>query len=106
MTTAVSAPRGHEFVHLRLTDVTHIEQVMMEALTSKKAIAERHKEALRDMEEYFGVKGLLANAATVTYNRHNARVPKAIQAAAAAAAVQSAGGHACLTVCLKLALVK
>lgn len=71
--------------------MTHIEQVMMEALTSKRAIAERHKEALRDMEEYFGVKGLLTNAATVTYKRHNARVHQAMQTAAA---VQSAGGHA------------
>ena len=78
-----------------------IEQAMMEALTTKKAIAEYHKEALQDMEEYFGVKGLLTNAATVTYKRHNASVHKAIQAAAAAAAaVQTAGGHACLNTCM------
>ena len=82
--------------------MTHIEQVMMEALTSKKAITERHKEALQDMEEYFGVKGLLTNAATITYKRHNARVHKAIQAAAAAAAaVQTTGGHTCLSACLR-----
>ena len=44
----------------------HVKQVMLEGLASKKAHAEHHKEALQDLEEYFGVKGLLANSATVT----------------------------------------
>ena len=95
MTRAANAAHSlcREFVYLLLTDVTHLGQAMMEALTSKRADAQRHKEALQDMEEYFGVKGLLTNAAVVTYKRHNARVHQAMQTAAA---VQSAGGHACL----------
>lgn len=80
-----------------LTLMMHIEQVMMEGLTSRRALAEYQKEALRDMEEYFGVKGLVTKAATVTYKRHNARVHGAMQAAAA---VQSAGGSACPTACM------
>ena len=65
-------------------------QVMMDALTSKKSYgaAERHKEALQDVEEYFGVTGLLDGFATVSYKRHNTRVREAVQAAAA---VQNTG---------------
>ena len=70
-----------------------IEQVMMEGLTSRRALAEHQKEALRDMEEYFDVKGLVTKAASVTYKRHNARVHGAIQAAAA-------GGSACPNACM------
>ena len=75
----------------------HAGQVMMEALTPKKsyAAAERHKQALQDMEEYFGVKGLLAGSATVTYKRHNTRVHQAIQAAAAG---HNTGRPACIVV--------
>ena len=43
-----------------------------------------HKSALQDMEEYFGLKGLLADAALLTYQRHNTRVHQAVQAATAA----------------------
>ena len=93
MTRAASIPCNVSLgrAYLLLADMTHVEQVMIEALTSKTAIAEGHKvlEALQDMEDYFGVKGLLTNAATVAYKRHNARIHKAIQAAAAAAAVQT-----------------
>lgn len=83
--------------YLLPTPMMHIEQVMMEGLTFRRALAEYQKEALRDMEEYFGVKGLVTKAASVTYKRHNARVHGAIQAAAA---VQSAGGSACLNACM------
>lgn len=66
----------------------------MEALSSKKTFAtELHKGALQDMEEYFGLKGLLNNSAAVSYKRHNTRVHEALQAAAAA---QSAGSRALL----------
>lgn len=71
-----------------------VEQVMLEALSSKRAFAtEPHRGALQDMEEYYGVKGLLNNSATIIYKRHNNRVHEAMQAAAAA---RSAGSHACL----------
>ena len=70
----------------------HVEQVMMEGLTSNRELAEHQKQAVQDMEEYFGVKGLLSNSAIVTYKRHNSRVHEAIQAAAA---LHSSGGHAC-----------
>lgn len=83
--------------YLLLTPMMHIAQVIMEGLTFRRALAEYQKEALRDMEEYFGVKGLVTKAATVTYKRHNTRVHGAIQAAAA---VQSAGGSACLNACM------
>lgn len=54
---------------------------MLEALALKGSsrIDERHKEALRDLEEFFGVKGLLAGDATVTYKQANAKMQAAMQ---------------------------
>ena len=70
----------------------------MEGLSSKQAAAvDLHKESLRDIEEYFGVKGLQTNAATVTYKRHTNTLHKFVQAAAAA---HSAGGGPSLAVCV------
>lgn len=74
--------------------ILHVDQVMLEALSSKRTfITEPHRGALQDMEEYFGVKGLLNNSASITYKRHNTRVHAAVQVAAAA---WSAGSHACV----------
>ena len=61
---------------------------MLEALTLKNPsrALDPHREALRDVEEYYSVKNLLAGSAVISYQRHNARVHQAMQAAAAAAA--------------------
>ena len=63
----------------------HVDQVIMEALSLKKGqgVGERHREALQDLEDYFGLKGLLAGSPTLTYKRHNSSFQQIIQAAAA-----------------------
>ena len=54
----------------------------MDALRLKVSYrtAERHRDALQDLEEYFDVKGLLGCSDSVSYKRHNSRVHQAVQA--------------------------
>lgn len=71
-----------------------VKQVMMEGLVSKKVLTEHQKQAVQNLEAYFGVNGLLAKAAAITYRRDNLRVRAAVEDAAG---VPSAGRHGFLT---------
>ena len=71
-----------------------VKQVMGEGLMSKRVVTEHQKQAVQNLESYFGVNGLLAKAAAITYRRKNVRVRAAVEAAAG---VPSAGRHTVLT---------
>lgn len=54
---------------------------MLEALALKisYSTAERHREGLRDLEEFFGLEGLLAGSDKITHKRHNSKVHQALE---------------------------
>ncbi len=73
-------------------------QVMMEALALKVSSyspAERHRQALQDLEAFFGVKGLSAGSAKVSYKRHNTRVHAAVDRLAPSTPPGSCVCHCC-----------
>ena len=63
-------------------------QVMLEALAEKVSwrTSDRCKEALRDVENFFGVKGLETGSAKVTFKKHNTWLKQAMKELAATSA--------------------
>ena len=61
---------------------------MLEALASKVSwrTPDRYKAALREVEDFFGVKGLETGSAQVTYKKHNTWLKQAMKELASASA--------------------
>ncbi|KAL0040884.1 hypothetical protein WJX79_008605 [Trebouxia sp. C0005] len=79
-------------------------QLMLEALAaaSSQRTSIRANEALQDVEDFFGVKGLLAGAVKVTFKQHNTMMTQLVKEGVSPPTQSPGGANACVVPSLSL----